>query len=348
MPLNRKASILFLISFVLYIGMSLVVSFALAGRSDDSTLFLLNSLVIQIPAFLIPAVLFRRMNRFRIAPPPHIGQIALALVIGIGCILMNEALTFLNNAIFFNVDFETNATSAETIQKLPVWNMVLSLAIVPPICEEFLMRGAMLEAWRRYSPVWAAILTALMFALLHMAPSYFIVYVGIGLLLAAVYIITGNVWLTVLIHLVNNLASVFAAISLQGQTAEEAAQAAEEGAGFADKLMGSVPGLLILTVIYGGLAAAFLIPSIKGLINGCRNRGEGMFDPESMVYVPRKKSADPLNELYSYDPEAGAEATAPQGETGRQSLFGDAVLWIVLGLLVIMNIAAALGEFGLV
>lgn len=349
MPLNRKASILFLISVVLYVGLSLIVSLGMANTVNENTLYLLNSLVIQIPAFLIPAVFFRRTNRFKIAPMPHFGQIVLAIVIGIGCIFMNEALTFLNNAALFGVEFETNSTSAETILGMPAWNMVLSLAIVPPICEEFMMRGALLEAWRRYSPVWAAILTSLLFALLHMAPSYFIVYVGIGLLLAIVYLITRNVWLTVLIHLVNNLASVLAALSASGagSDAAQTAQAAEQS--FIEELMNTRSGLLILTVFYGVFAAAVLVPAVIGLKNGCKRRGEGMFAIDADSFLPRKKSKDPLDELYNYNAEAPVltEETAV-GELEKPNLFRDAVLWIVLGLLILMNVAAALGEFGIV
>ena len=117
MRLNRKASLLFLISFALYLTLSVVLSFGigLIENSSDDLLYLLNALVVSIPAFLIPALVFRRRNELPRFTAPRFGHIMLAVAIGIGCVNLNAALSMLNSAIFYNVDIISNSTTAETI-----------------------------------------------------------------------------------------------------------------------------------------------------------------------------------------------------------------------------------------
>ena len=72
--------------------------------------------------------------------------------VGIGGIYMNAALSLLNQAIYFNVDLVSNSTTAATIAELGPIAMLIGLALVPPVSEEFIMRGTLLESWRRYGP----------------------------------------------------------------------------------------------------------------------------------------------------------------------------------------------------
>ncbi|MCR5808347.1 MAG: CPBP family intramembrane metalloprotease [Clostridiales bacterium] len=350
MPLNRKASILFLISFALYIGLSFVVGLALPKDGSDDLLFLLSSVAVSVPAFLIPAVVFRRKNRFPFAPMPRFSHILLAVIIGVGCIIMNVALSNLTNALYFGIEVDSNSTSSDTIMNLASWNMVLSLAIIPPLSEEFIMRGALLESWRRYSPFGAAIITALLFALLHLAPSYFLVYLGIGLLLACVYLITRNVWLTVIIHFVNNLATVLAALSMKSSGLDPTAVAeSPDAADVFANLMGSATGYVFLGLIYGAVAAAIIVPAVLGLKRSCQRYGLGKYSAGGDAFLPRKESKDPLAELY-YDDQPTDEAVI-KGETdegGKPSMWKDAVLWIALAILIILNVVAGLQEFGVI
>ncbi|MBO4563546.1 MAG: CPBP family intramembrane metalloprotease [Clostridia bacterium] len=338
MKLNRKASILFLISLGLYLALSVVL--LLLQPKSTETAFLLNAFMISLPAFLIPAIIFRRRNRFPISPAPLFGHILLALLLGVGCVLMNEALSSLNSALFFGIDISSNSTTAEDILSMSTWSMILSLAIIPPLSEEFLMRGALLEAWRRYSPIGAAFLTSLLFALLHCAPSAFMIYFGIGLLLAAIYLITRNVWLTVIVHFVNNFASVIAALSLRSQIGADgsASELISESESVFGALNGTRMGYIGWFIIYGVIAALFLVPCMMGLVKSCRRRGIGMFAPET-------EAAPGEGEATLTDAILNEQETVPE-EKG--SMWSDGVLWGVIIVLLVLNIVSGLYEFGVI
>ncbi len=87
-------------------------------------------------------------------------------------------------------------------------NLLLVVAVVGtgPILEEMTFRGVILHRWtRRWGLLPAALLTSLFFCLLHLnLPGTFL----LGLVLCAVYVRTGSLWLAIGLHAANNLAAL--------------------------------------------------------------------------------------------------------------------------------------------
>ena len=336
MRLERKASILFLICFALYLGLSIVIAAVSAKLSEDLQ-FLLSSIFVSIPAFLVPALLFRRRNALPVFKAPRFGHIMIAAAIGFGCVYMNEALTFFNNILYSGIELNSNTTTAETILELHPLVMILSLAIIPPVCEEFIMRGTLLESWRGTSPIGAAVLTSAMFALLHLAPSGFIIYFGIGMLLAVVYLITRNVWMTVIIHLVNNSASVYSALSTK-------IIAAQKGVSPYEMLNEAQSGLFeflpqesmnaVMLIVTSLMAAAIIVPMMLVLKGIYKRNKLGMYEER------------PLEEPVT-DGMLTCDA-AEIAEQKRPSLLSDPVLIVTIAILIILNILMGLIEFGVI
>lgn len=85
---------------------------------------------------------------------------------------------------------------------------VLSIAVIPPLVEEFAVRGVVMQPLRKYGDKFAILASAVVFAVLHgnlvQAPFALIAGIGIGYAVC----ITNSVWTGVLIHAMNNLYSV--------------------------------------------------------------------------------------------------------------------------------------------
>lgn len=327
MSINKKASVLFLICFALFMALSIVLLPAIAKTEEQQYLF--NSLFVSIPAFFIPTFIFRRKHRFPKLRAPRFTHVLLAAVAGIGCIFLNEALYFLNETVFFGIEIKSASTSAASIMGMNTFLMVISLALIPPVTEEYLMRGTLLEIWRRTSPIGAALLTALLFALLHAAPSAFIIYFGMGILFAFVYLITRNMFLTMIIHLINNLSSVVIA-ALQGNASAAAEGPAAEAAVQLEQLMSTRAGCFDLFFTYAIYAALFITPAIVLLHYSCKKRGLGKFAPEEPIG----------GEL------VGTTCEIVPEPVNKESLWRDPILWVTIGLLVILNVFSALRELG--
>ena len=87
----------------------------------------------------------------------------------------------------------------------PLWSSFLLTAIFAPIFEEWLCRGMVLRGLlTKMKPGWAIVISALFFALIHMNPWQALNAFLIGLVMGYVYYKTGSLWLTMLIHFVNN------------------------------------------------------------------------------------------------------------------------------------------------
>jgi membrane protease YdiL (CAAX protease family) len=87
----------------------------------------------------------------------------------------------------------------------PVWSSFLLVAIFAPIFEEWLCRGMVLRGLlTKMKPGWAIVISALFFAVIHMNPWQALNAFIIGVVMGYVYYKTGSLWLTMLIHFVNN------------------------------------------------------------------------------------------------------------------------------------------------
>ena len=100
----------------------------------------------------------------------------------------------------------------EMLDKLtggPFWSSFLLVAIFAPIFEEWLCRGMVLRGLlTRMKPGWAIVVSALFFALIHLNPWQALNAFIIGVIMGYVYYKSGSLWLTMLIHFVNNGTSV--------------------------------------------------------------------------------------------------------------------------------------------
>ena len=103
-------------------------------------------------------------------------------------------------------------TMMEMLDKLtggPFWSSFLLVAIFAPIFEEWLCRGMVLRGLlTRMKPAWAIVVSALFFALIHLNPWQALNAFIIGVIMGYVYYKSGSLWLTMLIHFVNNGTSV--------------------------------------------------------------------------------------------------------------------------------------------
>lgn len=122
---------------------------------------------------------------------------------------------------------DTEGSVLETLEEMmkgPLWTSLLTMAIMAPICEEWLCRGVILrgllnytpkspaeqsERQRGMSPALAIVISALFFAAIHGNIWQGITAFAIGCLFGYVYYRTGSLKLTMLMHCVNNALAVF-------------------------------------------------------------------------------------------------------------------------------------------
>lgn len=97
---------------------------------------------------------------------------------------------------------------------------ILTIAVVPALCEEVAIRGAIMQPLRRYGDIFAIVISSFVFAILHgnliQLPFAFIAGIGLGY----VTCITGSLWPSIIIHCLNNLYSCITGFMVKDLTGD--------------------------------------------------------------------------------------------------------------------------------
>jgi len=184
----------------------LALIFYLSGRVTSTSSMVWAFLSAQVAVMLGTVLLARRYRvnvreTFSLRPfkPILVPAIMLAGACGVVVIM----------GLYAHVMPERQAQGLEKIienlvQSSPLLIFVL-MAILPPICEELLCRGWILSSMRtRYGAIAAVVISALLFALLHVDISRVPATFAAGLLLGFILVRTGSIFASILFHMTWN------------------------------------------------------------------------------------------------------------------------------------------------
>ena len=82
--------------------------------------------------------------------------------------------------------------------------MIVALAVIPAVFEEIFFRETIISYSQKYGSAFAIVFSAVLFALVHANLSQGLFAFIMGLILGGIYLYTGDIHLTMLIHLLNN------------------------------------------------------------------------------------------------------------------------------------------------
>lgn len=126
------------------------------------------------------------------------------------CALLNSYLMNFFFGFFGQPNMELFETTFNGVHSVLL--EVLTMAIIPGICEEVLFRGVFLKRLLPFGKNLAVVISALFFALMHQMPLQFLYTFSAGLMLGYLYVYTGSVWWGVLVHTLNNALSVLTSV----------------------------------------------------------------------------------------------------------------------------------------
>lgn len=186
-----------------------------SGKSVDE--IFMKTIVAQIVIFALPALFYIRTRDDKYFSNINVSAMipskTLFLIYTLGVLVIGSMLI---QFIIYAVGGEEYAVST-TGQELSAIGetsgfsyVFLALCLVPAICEEFVFRGILLYEYSGYGKFCAISLSSLAFAMLHFDINGFLSYFFCGIVLGAAYYITQNLFITILLHLANNLFSIYA------------------------------------------------------------------------------------------------------------------------------------------
>lgn len=93
--------------------------------------------------------------------------------------------------------------------------MIISVAIIPPLVEEYALRGSVMSNLRRYGNVFAIFASAFMFGIFHGNAAQILFAFLCGLIFGYVVIATESLWTAIILHALNNSLSCVTSILLK-------------------------------------------------------------------------------------------------------------------------------------
>ncbi|MDQ0170177.1 membrane protease YdiL (CAAX protease family) [Paenibacillus tundrae] len=206
----RSAGWIFLLSYVMGILFTAWISSQGSPHHDNLMLFLAYVAVGQIVLNVLPAVIWCRTRKisFRTAFKLHkvsLRNIILSLLI---FALSQVILLFFHQITevvvqWFGVSYATSYYPiADSLFSLGI--LLLSIGIIPPICEELLFRGVLLSGYATRGLWFAAIISSFLFALFHDNPYRFIELFGAALVSTIIVIRSGSIIPGIIVHLITN------------------------------------------------------------------------------------------------------------------------------------------------
>ena len=78
---------------------------------------------------------------------------------------------------------------------------------MPGVCEEFLFRGAIQTNLRRFGRSNAILISAFLFSMMHQNAAQTLYTFAAGIVLGLIYEMTGSIWCTTVLHIINNFVS---------------------------------------------------------------------------------------------------------------------------------------------
>lgn len=196
----KKANWAFLFMILAAIGVSVFIAFLLPSAADN---IMVSNLLVEI-SFFIPILIPMLVSREKLTEFLGFHKIkpGSVLMIGLYTFLAGPLTTLFNVISQFWVENEVTAIMDDyQVANMPFFLLWLSVGVIAPVFEEVICRGGIYRSYRRSGSAFKAmILSAVVFACLHMNFNQAAYAVVVGVLAVLLVEATGSLWSSVIYH----------------------------------------------------------------------------------------------------------------------------------------------------
>lgn len=203
----RKANWFLLFVICIFVGGSFGLSWLFQRVNAPYNLRVMSGQIL-IGFSLIVYLAITRTNPFKEFRSRRLGIVDILLV-ALLMFLMLPMVYFINYVSMFFTENTTAATIGGMVDNPYLLNLLM-LAVTPAIVEELVCRGVLFHAYKKKSLLWAVLLTAFIFGLLHMNLNQMLYAGVIGIVFAVTVEATGSIYSSMIMHFIMNSISVTA------------------------------------------------------------------------------------------------------------------------------------------
>ncbi len=198
---------------------------ATKASSEGSSVFTIISNIINQLVFASIVVLFivfrtnileafglKRANWAKIAATVGVGMVAIYSSVLLISFIVTPLLHQINEGLEPQVAVQMIFDAKKNNPSLLI-ALAIMACVVAPICEEILFRGYLYSVLKRYScRLFAAIISGLIFGIIHASLTSIAPLAVIGILLAVIYEFSGSLWAPIICHSIFNTVNILAMI----------------------------------------------------------------------------------------------------------------------------------------
>ncbi|MBQ3502631.1 MAG: CPBP family intramembrane metalloprotease [Clostridia bacterium] len=221
----KDAGIAFVMSFVVaqttaIVGM-VIIQFILqaCGLSsikiesffDTALGYLVQAICMNIGFILVFIWYFKRMYKSQLFSKPDSKSykyLAICIIIGVSSLFLLSGVVNYFQLFVDKLGFKSATLSYELDSPGNYIISLVSLALIPAICEELIFRGIIVNGLKSKGSSFAIILSSAMFAIFHFSPAQLIYPFCFGLILSIIYLRTHNIIFPIILHFINNALSL--------------------------------------------------------------------------------------------------------------------------------------------
>ena len=189
--------------------------FSFLGETENYVLTFLTQVVLMV---VLPLFLFSKFKKQPVKQTlsdfsiRKISSKGILISIGIGLVvfILNIFISTFFSYFLELLGYHNNFASSTTSSSIGSFFLtLLTVAVLPAICEEFTHRGLLLSEYKKLGFKKAVILSGLMFGLIHLNINQFFYATIIGMVLAVVTLYSRSIFPAMIIHFMNNGLNVY-------------------------------------------------------------------------------------------------------------------------------------------
>ena len=219
-----KTYLIYFVSLVVFALIKSIPSDVFAGLKDVVGLEAANNIIeigvtllIQVGClFLLPLTLycillrqkpkqvFRTCNYYKM----NFKLVLYSVLLGICLYFLTIIMSRFFNGILFLFGYSGGSSGSSEFPLSSYLIQIVTVAILPALCEEFIHRGLLLQGTKHESFGKAIIISSVLFGLIHLSIVQVFYAIILGIIMGYVAVITKNIWPAVIVHFMNNFLSI--------------------------------------------------------------------------------------------------------------------------------------------
>lgn len=168
--------------------------------------YLILTLVLDL-TILAVCFFFKKKKTLNIFAKPKPIKLLIYVCVALITFILLYPIVTVCDSLLYKIGITPNIIPY-TLTKKNYFISILSLVILPAVCEELLFRGIIYNGLKKHGKTFSIILTGLMFSIFHMSLTQTVYPLLMGILLSVIMFYENNIYYCITVHLISNFTSL--------------------------------------------------------------------------------------------------------------------------------------------